>query len=216
MLCQKSSRRYYLLIDIVMKKPFLVALFITIFLSGCVSRELEEQLAQNQQTITQLRNNVIDLKAENEGLQKQLKEAKQGRIPSGVIAVDAGDSRGNAYSNGQVQAGTVVSTEATGYDNALQLYRAGDINGAIAGFQQYLASGAQGEQAALAQYWIGTGYYSQRNYEQALRYLGTFLKNLPQSDKTDTALNQLITSLRAVGRDNDAQILEQHGVSAIH
>lgn len=198
-----------------MTNKLLIIATATVLLGGCANRAQEEQLARSQQTIQQLRNQVVDLKAENEGLQGQLQQAKQGRIPSGVVAVDAGNARGNAYGS-NVSAGTVVSAKATGsYDDALQLYRAGDIDGAIQGFQQFLDSGAQGDQAALAQYWIGNAYYSQRNYQEAVRYLGTFLKNMPQSDKTDNALKTLITSLKAVGRENDAQILEKQGVNAI-
>lgn len=192
-------------------KKIIITSVLMLLLTGCASNK--ELLAQNQATISQLRNQVVDLKAENEGLQSQLAQAKQTRIPSGVIAVNEGNARGNAYG---VSEGTVVTPSQSGsFDNAVQLYRAGDIDGAIREFTNFLNSGAQGEQAAMAQYWVGSGYYTQRNYEQAVKYLGTFLKNMPESDKTNSALSQLITSLKAVGRTEDAQVLEQQGVSAI-
>lgn len=190
------------------KLSFVAALFV---LSGC-SSGLQEQLDQKTIAMQDLQNQLVDLRAENAGLQQQLSEAKQARIPTGVIAVDATGQQ-NLYQ--QVSAGTVVSEANGGYDNALQLYRAGDIDGAIRAFEQFLASGAQGEQAALAQYWIGDAHYTKRDHEQAVRYLGTFLRNMPQSEKAAPALQKLITSLRAVGRGQDADVLQAQGVSAI-
>lgn len=182
-------------------------------LLGACSSGLQEKLDQSTATIQQLQNQVVDLRAENAGLQQQLSEAKQARIPTGVIAVDASGT-GSLYQ--QVSAGTVVSEANSGsYDNALQLYRAGDIDGAIRGFKAFLAGGAQGEQAALAQYWIGDANYSKQDYQQAVRYLGTFLRNMPYSKKSAPALQKLIKALRAVGRDEDADILQNQGVSAI-
>lgn len=197
-----------------MKTKLLAAIAAAMLLSGCTSSAVQQQLSQNQQTIQQLRNQVIDLQAENQGLQGQLQAAKQGRIPSGVIAVDQGDARGGAYTPNVAAGKAVASQPSGGYEDALQLYRAGDLDGAIQGFQQYLSNG-QGKHAAMAQYWIGSAYYTQRNYQEATRYLGTFLKNMPDSDKTQNALSMLITSLKAVGRNGDAKILQQQGVSAI-
>lgn len=194
-------------------KKLIVFLSTIMVISGCTSSR--DILAQNQMTIQNLKNQVIDLRAENQGLQQQLEQSKQGRIPSGVVAVDAGNSRGGYYQN-NISPGTVVSAQPTGgYEDALQLYRAGDIDGAIAGFQQFLQTGVTGEEAALAQYWIGDAYYSKRAYHEAQRYFGTFLKNMPESDKTNAALRKLITSLKAIGRNADAEVLKTQGVSAI-
>lgn len=190
-----------------------ISIFALSVLLGACSSGLQEKLDQSTVTIQQLQNQVVDLRAENAGLQQQLSEAKQARIPTGVIAVDASGT-GSLYQ--RVSAGTVVS-EAHGvsYDNALQLYRAGDIDGAIRSFEAFLAGGAQGEQAALAQYWIGDANYSKQDYPQAVRYLGTFLRNMPHSEKSVPALEKLIRALRAVGRNEDADVLQSQGVSAI-
>ncbi len=174
-------------------------------LAGCAGTN-PEQTAM----IHSLEKQVVDLQTQNQQLNAQLEQATQARIPTGVTAVStARMDTANSYS------GAVVDQTASGYNEALALYQAGDIDNAITAFQNFLNSGAQGNEAAYAQYWIGDGYYTRQNYSQAVRYLGTFLKNMPQSDKTDPALKKLIASLRAVGRDADAAILEQQGVNAI-
>lgn len=173
-------------------------------LAGCAGTN-PEQTAM----IHSLQEQVVNLEAQNQQLNAQLAQVTQARIPSGVTAVSTERMGTRNYS------GEVVDQTASGYSEALALYQAGDIDNAITAFQNFLNSGAQGDEAAYAQYWIGDGYYTRQNYSQAVRYLGTFLKNMPQSEKTDPALKKLIASLRAVGRDADAAILEQQGVNAI-
>ena len=176
-----------------------------LFLIACSNGEMERRLNENTVTIQNLRNEVTDLKAKNQVLETQLGQAKQGRIPTGVLAVD--------YS--KVAEGQVVSRGDSGYENALSLYRAGDIEGASREFKNFLATGAQGEEAIMANYWLGDSAYSQRNYGEAAHYLGLFLKHKPQSERTEIALKKLITSLRESGRAEEAQILQEQGVEAI-
>ena len=92
----------------------------------------------------------------------------------------------------------------------------GDLNGAIGTFEQFLNSGsASGNEAALAQYWLGDAYYMQRNYDMASRYLGAYLKAQPNGERSQAALNKLVESLRALGRTADADTLASQGVSAL-
>lgn len=174
-------------------------------LSGCMQNQ---QLSENAVTIQTLKNQIVDLKNENKALKEKIEE---GRIPSGVVAVRT--ARGV---DAEVAAGTVVdSNAARGYEDALNLYRAGDVEAAVKAFCAYLDGGARDEKAVMAQYWLGDAYYSQRNFKEAVRYLGTFLKNKPQSEKTAPALKKLIYALRAVGRESEANILEKEGAKAI-
>ena len=189
----------------------LILLSSVLLVSACTNRVklMEEEINQNKMTIQELRNKVVDLQAENSGLQNQLQSAKQGRIPTGVIAVQT------AGLYDRVQAGTSVSTAGEGYDHALQLYRAGDIANAESAFRQFLASGAQGEQAALANYWLGDGAYNRRDYEQAISYFAVCLQQAPQGEKSAAALSKLIQTLKLAGRAQDAKILEENGIAAL-
>ena len=55
----------------------------------------------------------------------------------------------------------------------------------------------------------------QRNYDMASRYLGAYLKAQPNGDRAQAALNRLVESLRAMGRNEDAATLASQGISAL-
>ncbi|MBP3195187.1 MAG: tetratricopeptide repeat protein [Cardiobacteriaceae bacterium] len=193
------------------KNKTIVLLISLTVLAACGDRErmLEEQINENKRTIQQLRNQVVDLQAENSGLNQQLTTAKQGRIPTGVIAVQSGD----LYN--RVQEGTAITAAGEGYQHALQLYRAGDLQNAESAFRQFLATNPQGEEAALANYWLGDAAYNRRAYDQAAGYLAMSLKISPQGEKSAVAMQKLVQSLKAAGRTEDARVLEQNGIAAL-
>lgn len=180
-------------------------------LAGCVTNN--DLFEENAVAIQKLKNRIIDLERRGDNFERQLKSARV-RIPSGVHAVESARKQEQSQSS-EVSTGTVLDPGIGGYENALALYRAGDVDGAIRGLQQFIAGNARNEQAVIAQYWLGSAYYTKRNYTQALRHLGIFLKNRPQGEKTDLALEKLIRSLRAVGRNDDADILAKEGTNAI-
>ena len=125
---------------------------------------------------------------------------------SAVITPRRGDAAPAAQSGGE---------GGSGFEEGLAQYRAGNLNGAIGTFEQYLNSGASGPEAAQAQYWLGDAYYMQRNYDMASRYLGAYLKAQPNGDRAQAALSRLVESLRAMGRTEDANTLASQGVSAL-
>lgn len=179
------------------KRTLIMLLSSSVLLTACVS---SKQAEENAMMLGQLRNQVIDLQAENEGLKRQLQQAQQGRIPSGVVAVSEG---------------TVVSSHANGFEQALTLYRAGDVDGAIQGFQQTLSAPSSPEQALTAQYWLGDAYFTQQNYAQAVDYFAAFIKGMPNDSKVSAAVSKMIQSLNALGRTEEAKVLKEYGASAI-
>lgn len=183
-------------------------------LTGCVTNN--DLFEENTIAIQKLKNRISDLERRGDRFEQELKSARV-RIPSGVHAVESAREQESSRSS-EVSTGTALDPGIGGYENALALYRAGDVDGAIRGLQQFItdnAQNAQSEPAVIAQYWLGSAYYTKRNYTQALRHLGIFLKNHPQGEKTDRALEKLIKSLRAVGRNDDADILAKEGTDAI-
>ena len=191
------------------KTPVVLAL--AWVLAGCATnRDLFEK---NAVAIQKLKNQISDLSARSDRLERELQAARV-RIPSGVLAVES-ERKKKSSRPSPVAGGSALDSRASGYEDSLALYRAGDVNGAIHGLREFIAGNARGKQAVMAQYWLGDAYYAQRNYEKALRHLGIFLKNHPQGEKTDPALEKLIASLRAVGRDDDAEILAKEGINAI-
>ena len=190
-----------------MKRHTLALITFVLLASGCATID-PEQYAATQRQVNDLSTRLKKLEADQVALQTRLDEVGKGaRLPSGVNAVVT-PRRGEAAPAAQNSTGG-------GYEEGLAQYRAGDLNGAIGTFEQYLNSGASGPEAALAQYWLGDAYYMQRNYDMASRYLGAYLKAQPNGDRAQAALSRLVESLRAMGRTEDANTLASQGVSAL-
>lgn len=190
-----------------MKRHTLALITFALLASGCATID-PEQYAATQRQVNDLSTRLKKLEADQVALQTRLDEVGKGaRLPSGVNAVVT-PRRGEA-------APAAANSTGGGYEGGLAQYRAGDLNGAIGTFEQYLNSGASGPEAALAQYWLGDAYYMQRNYDMASRYLGAYLKAQPNGDRAQAALNRLVESLRAMGRNEDAATLASQGISAL-
>ena len=190
-----------------MKRHTLALITFALLASGCATID-PEQYAATQRQVNDLSTRLKKLEADQVALQTRLDEVGKGaRLPSGVNAVVT-PRRGEA-------APAAANSTGGGYEEGLAQYRAGDLNGAIGTFEQYLNSGASGPDAALAQYWLGDAYYMQRNYDMASRYLGAYLKAQPNGDRAQAALNRLVESLRAMGRNEDAATLASQGISVL-
>ena len=190
-----------------MKRHTLALITFALLASGCATID-PEQYAATQRQVNDLSTRLKKLEADQVALQPRLDEVGKGaRLPSGVNAVVT-PRRGEA-------APAAANSTGGGYEEGLAQYRAGDLNGAIGTFEQYLNSGASGPEAALAQYWLGDAYYMQRNYDMASRYLGAYLKAQPNGDRAQAALSRLVESLRAMGRTEDAATLASQGISVL-
>ena len=190
-----------------MKRHTLALITFALLASGCATID-PEQYAATQRQVNDLSTRLKKLEADQVALQTRLDEVGKGaRLPSGVNAVVT-PRRGEA-------APAAANSTGGGYEEGRAQYRAGDLNGAIGTFEQYLNSGASGPEAALAQYWLGDAYYMQRNYDMASRYLGAYLKAQPNGHRAQAALNRLVESLRAMGRNEDAATLASQGISAL-
>ena len=192
-----------------MKRHTLTLIAFALLASGCATID-PEQYAATQRQVNDLSARLKKVEADQVALQTRLEEVGKGaRMPSGVSAVIT-PRRGEA-----APAATSGGEGSSSFEEGLAQYRAGNINGAIGTFEQYLNSGASGPEAAQAQYWLGDAYYTQRNYDMASRYLGAYLKAQPSGDRAQAALSRLVESLRAMGRTEDANTLASQGVSAL-
>ena len=178
-------------------------------LAGCGTQELQMQVdsvrAENR-TLTQ---RLARMEQEQSELRNKLAQASTVRVPTGISAVPAA-RRGAAG-----QGAPIPATDGS-YGQAYALFQAGDLNNAIPAFEQYLNSGnAAGNERDLAQYWLGEAYYNKRNHDMASRYYAAYLKAAPQGERSPQAMQKLIESLRAMGRNEDAEVLRSQGISAI-
>ncbi|MDO5091154.1 MAG: tetratricopeptide repeat protein [Cardiobacteriaceae bacterium] len=178
-------------------------------LGGCASGEMQQQIASLQSTNQTLTQRLARLEEEQGALKAQLSQASSVRVPTGISAVPS------ARRQSGVLPQTTAPAQSGSYEQAYALFQAGDSDGAIAAFEQFLRSGGSGAQADLAQYWLGEAYYNKRNYDFASRYYATYLKAAPHGERSASALQKLVESLKAMGRAEDARILQQQGISAI-
>ena len=78
--------------------------------------------------------------------------------------------------------------ESKAYEAALNLFRAGNYPGAIAGFQAFLKSHPDSALASNAQYWTGYAYYANKDYKNSLEQQKKLVSTWPQSAKVPDAL----------------------------
>jgi len=80
------------------------------------------------------------------------------------------------------------AAEQRAYDAALDLFKRGDYNGAIAGFGNFVRTYPRTALAPSAQYWIGNAHYAKRDYRAAITAQRTLIANYPDSNKVPDAL----------------------------
>ena len=103
-------------------------------------------------------------------------------------------------------AAPVAATDAAvrrAYDNALNIYRAGDYQGAVAAFDSFVKRYPKDPLAANAQYWIGDAWFNLRDFRSAAAAQQALVTNYPDSPKVPDALLNLSSAQIALG-DNAA------------
>lgn len=95
------------------------------------------------------------------------------------------------------------TAENRAYESAFNLFKIGNYQAAIAGFQNFLKSHPSSPLAPNAQYWIGNSYSALRDYKSAIANQQKLLSLYPTSPKVPDAMLNLSTSQLALG-DNAA------------
>lgn len=179
-------------------------------LGGCGTSELQMQVDSMRASNQTLSQRIARLEEEQAALKSKLSEVSGIRVPTGISAVPS--ARRGAAGMGSSQ--PIPVTDGS-YAQAYALFQAGDVDGAIPAFEQFLRSGGSGAEHDLAQYWLGEAYYNKRNHDLASRYYAAYLKAAPHGERSASALQKLVESLKAMGRTEDASILQTQGISAI-
>jgi len=84
--------------------------------------------------------------------------------------------------------------EQGAYDAALLLFRAGDFAGAIRSLQAFLARYPQSVYVAAAHYWIGSAYYAQKDYKNAIAAQQIVVERFADSPRKPEALLNMAAS----------------------
>jgi tol-pal system protein YbgF len=152
-------------------------------------RGLSEQHAHDLESLGKRQSHLyVDLDKRLEELNKQAKSTPPPPVP--VVAVSAAPppaSQAEPPSAGPAAKEDPLA-ESKAYENALNLFRAGEYEKAISGFADFLKNYPDSTLAANAQYWTGYAYYARKDYKNSLVQQKKLVSTYPQSSKVPDAL----------------------------
>jgi len=164
--------------------------------------ELAQQLELIRQELSQLRGqmevlgNDVQMSAKRQrdmyvDLDSRLKRFEQpgatgGAPPSAPAAAGAPAAVAGVTPPGPGAA--PPPAEASAYDAAQGQRRIGNYQGAIAGFQNFIAQYPRSQLAPRAQYWIGDSYYNLRDFKNAIANQQKLIATWPDSATVPDAL----------------------------
>jgi tol-pal system protein YbgF len=95
------------------------------------------------------------------------------------------------------------------YREAIGLIRQGQCSQAVPKLRDFIRKNPKSDLADNAQYWIGSCYYSQRDYNRAIIELNEVLLKYPKADKVPPALLMLADAFADSGDKIDARLILQ-------
>lgn len=110
------------------------------------------------------------------------------------------------------------AAENRAYESAFNLFKIGNYQAAIAGFQNFLKTYPASPLAANAQYWIGNSYSALRDYKSAIANQQKLLSLYPASPKVPDAMLNMASSQADLGDKDTArktleEIIAKHSAS---
>lgn len=110
------------------------------------------------------------------------------------------------------------AAENRAYDSAFNLFKIGNYQAAIAGFQNFLSSFPASPLAPNAQYWIGNSYSALRDFKSAIANQQKLLSLYPASPKVPDAMLNMASSQADLGDKTNArktleEIIAKHPAS---
>jgi len=139
-------------------------------------RQLRGQIEEARHEIELLRQQQRDLYGD---LDRRLLLIENGAAPPVAAATDGTAPSADAIAQ---------ADEATVYGDAFAALKAGRYPDAIRGFQLYLTKYPEGPRADSAYYWLGEGYYVQKEFTPALKAYQSVLEKYPDSSKASHSM----------------------------
>jgi len=93
----------------------------------------------------------------------------------------------------------VVADESKAYDAALGLFKSGNYQGAIDGFQGFVGAHPNSQLVPSAYYWIGNSYFNLRDYKNAIANQQKLVSQYPSSPKVPDALLNIASCQQGLG-----------------
>jgi tol-pal system protein YbgF len=125
---------------------------------------------------------------------KSSKNSKRDSRPGGSAESGSTKSSGHATAVPAPAAavvaaeGTPSDSEGKSYEQSLQAFKNGDLEGARKGFSDFLQRHPDSKLAGNAQYWLGECYYGAKDYGQAIAAFDRVFRAYPDSAKVPAAL----------------------------
>jgi tol-pal system protein YbgF len=95
------------------------------------------------------------------------------------------------------------------YREAMELIRQGQCSQAIPRLRDFIRKNSKSDFSDNAQYWIGSCYYNQHDYNRAIIELNEVLLKYPKADKVPAALLMLADAFADSGDKIDARLILQ-------
>jgi len=119
-------------------------------------------------------------------LDTRLRGLEQANAPAAAaVPVDAGAAAADPAD---------AAAETKSYNAALDLFKLGNYQGAVAALQTFITSYPKGTLASSAQYWIGNAYFASRDFKAALAAQQKLLSLYPASPKVPDAMLNMASS----------------------
>jgi len=99
------------------------------------------------------------------------------------------------------------------YREGLALIHQGSCNQAVPKLRDFIRKNPKSDLADNAQYWIGSCYYTQKDYNRAIIELNEVLLKYPKGDKVPAALIMLADAFADSGDKIDARLILQKLIS---
>lgn len=172
--------------------------------------ELAQQLERLRQEMMQLRGQIevvgndIQMAAKRQrdmyvDLDTRMKRIEQSAAEGAAATASQPAAAGAAAPAAAAAAGAGSEVETRAYEAAQAQRKAGNYQGAIAGFRNFLAQYPKSPLAHRAQYWIGDSYYNLRDYKNAIASQRRLLSAYPESASVPDALLNIASSQVELG-----------------
>jgi tol-pal system protein YbgF len=183
--------------------------------------KLEADNEQRGRAIIDLSNQIEGLRGDIAKLRGQLEvllndaDAAQKRQKDFYVDLDnrlrnlekggATATAGDAGTDGTTKPGTMDAAESKVYESALNQFKLGNYQGAIAGFQTFIQTWPSSSNAPSAQYWIGNAYFALRDYKGAIAAQQKLIAAWPDSAKAPDAILNMASSQFELGDTKSAK-----------
>jgi tol-pal system protein YbgF len=161
--------------------------------------DLSNQIDSLKSEIAALRGQIEVLLNDADGAQKRQKDFYVD-LDNRLRALEKPGAPGGDAANGDAgKTASLDPAEGKVYESALNQFKIGNYQGAIAGFQTFIQTWPSSSNAPSAQYWIGNAYFALREYKAAIGAQQKLIAAWPDSSKAPDALLNLASSQLEMG-----------------